>query len=83
MFVDCPVKTKVSWEWQPFGVGLSGSIKDQHTQGRAVDSAKLPSSTAEVNETHTYTHTQQPESTSFCCRKEDGETFNCPLSERG
>lgn len=29
MFVDWPIKTKVSWEWQPFGVGLSGSIESQ------------------------------------------------------
>lgn len=75
MFVDCHIKTEGSWEWQPFGVGLSGPIKDQHKQGRAVDSAKLPE--VEVNETHTHTHT----AVHILLLKE--ETFNCPLSGRG
>lgn len=93
MFVDCPVKTKVSWEWQPFGVGLSGSIKGQHTHMDELLSANLPFSAAQVNETvQTCTCTYTPACPSSCCRKGGGadvlylgeaKTFLCLLLALG
>lgn len=49
VFVQCLIKIKVSWEWQPFRGWLSGPIKGLLAEGRLVDTAK-PSSAGEGNE---------------------------------